>query len=382
MRLRLPWPADGRRSEERDTTPALGTPGGPARWQRARPGAKVGLHRADWQDERWSFLFKDDTAYAPAEADGAGPVPELDLVQGPMMKPPVWTWEIPAYFWLGGMTSGASFVAMACDLAGDHRSARVPRAVSMAAVLPCPVLLILDLGRPLRFLNMLRIFKPRSPMSMGAWCLVAFSATTSASVAADLVLRDRFARATGVVSALLGGYLGSYTGVLLASTAVPVWARSHLFLGPIFVCTGAATGAAACRLALVATGVPSGHPTREALGRVETGAMATELILSQLNELRLGRLADGLEDGRAGRWFNAARWLVRAGLTLRLARARGGPRLHHAASLCYLGAGLCFRFGWMEAGRASARDDEAVARMARARGTAREPDDDVRLTRH
>jgi len=382
MRLRLPWSAGGTRAEERDTTPALGTPGEPGTWRRARPDGKVGFHRADWQDERWSFLYKDDTAYAPAPADGAGPVPELDLVQGPMMKPPVWTWEIPAYFWLGGMTSGASFVAMACDIAGDHRAARVARAVSLAAVAPCPLLLVMDLGRPLRFLNMLRIFKPRSPMSMGAWCLVGFSTTTAASVAADLVMADRAARATGVLSALLGGYLGSYTGVLLASTAVPVWARSHLFLGPIFVCTGAATGAAASRLALVAAGWPTGHPTREALGRVETGAMATELILSQVNELRLGRLAEGLEHGKPGRWFNAAKWLVRVGLTLRLVRARGGPKVHHAASLCYLGAGLCFRYGWVEAGRASARDDEAVARMARQRATAGEPDADVRLTHH
>ena len=70
------------------------------------------------------------------------------------------------------------------------------------------------------------------------------------------------------------------------------------------------------------------------------------------------------------------------GLTLRLARTRGGPKVHHAASLCYLAAGLCFRYGWVEAGRASARDDEAVARMARQRATAGEPDHDVRLTHH
>jgi len=365
-------------------TPALGTPGGPGSWERAHPGAKVGLHRDAWQDEHWSLLFKDgDTQYATAEADGSGPVPELDLVQGPMMKPPVWTWEVPLYFWLGGLASGAAFVATACDAAGDRTAARVSRAVSLAAVLPCPVLLILDLGRPMRFLNMLRIFKPRSPMSMGAWCLVGFSTTTAVSVGADLVAKDRFARATGVLSALLGGYLGSYTGVLLSSTAVPAWARSHLFLGPIFVCTGAASGAAACRLALSATGVPEGHPTREALAHVEMGAMATELVLSQINEARIGDLAEPLEHGRPGRLFAAAKWLVRGGIAMQMARGRANrPVFGHAASLCYLAAGLCFRYGWVEGGKASARDDEAVARMSRGRATAAEPDAAVRLTHH
>jgi formate-dependent nitrite reductase membrane component NrfD len=273
-------------------------------------------------------------------------------------------------------------VALACDLSSDHRSARVARAVSLAAILPCPPLLIADLGRPLRFLHMLRVFKPRSPMSMGAWALSAFSAGTAAAVAADLVMRDRAARRLGVLNALIGGYFGSYTGVLLASTAVPVWARSHLFLGPIFVSTGAATGAAACRLALVATGVPAGDPTRDGLARIETGAIATELILSQVNELRLGDLSDALERGTAGRWFSAAKWLVRLGLTLRLARRRGGARVHHVASVSYMAAALCFRYAWVTAGRASAGDDAAVARMARARATTREPDAAPRLTHH
>jgi hypothetical protein len=229
---------------------------------------------------------------------------------------------------------------------------------------------------------MMRIFKPRSPMSMGAWCLVAFSGGTAAAVVADLAVQDRAARAIGALNAVLGGYLGSYTGVLLASTAVPVWARSHLFLGPIFICTGAASGAAATRLALVRLGVPTGHPTREALGRVETGAMASELILSQINELRLGSLSHALEEGRPGRWFKTAKWLVRTGLTLRLARRRGGARVHHVASVCYLAASICFRYGWVEAGKVSARNDEDVARMARARATAAEPDAAVRITHH
>jgi hypothetical protein len=361
----------------RGFAPAVGKPGEPAPWRPADPAASVALHLGEWRDGRWSYLYGDDTRYAAPEADRdaiaaaarrarRGDPP--DTVQGPVMKPPVWTWEVPAYFWFGGIAAGSSFVALACDLAGDRRSAAVARKVAVAALVPCPPLLIMDLGRPERFHHMLRIVKPRSPMSMGAWCLSVFGALGSGAVAADLLGRRRAARALGAANAVVGGYLGSYTGVLLAATAVPLWARSRLFLGPIFVATATATGAAATRLALVGAGLPAGHPTRVALGRVETGAMAAELALSTINERRLGRLGESLRHGRGGALFKAGKWGVRAGLALRVARRRGGgPGLHHAASLLYLAAGLAFRFAWVEAGKHSARDDEAVARMARTR---------------
>src|SRR5829696_6544762 len=201
------------------------------------------------------------------------------------------------------MAAGSSFVALACDLGGDEDSAALARKVALAALMPSPPLLIMDLGRPERFYNMLRIFKPRSPMSMGAWALSAFGGLASSAVAADLLGRRRVAKLLGGANAVVGGYLGSYTGVLLASTAVPVWSRSRMFLGPIFVSTATATGAAATRLALVATGLPVGHPTRRALGHVETGAMAAELLLSIVNERKLGPLASGLEEGRPGKLF-------------------------------------------------------------------------------
>jgi hypothetical protein len=142
-----------------------------------------------------------------------------------------------------------------------------------------------------------------------------------------------------------------------------------VFLGPIFVCTAAATGAAATRLALVAAGLPAGHPTRAALGHIEAGAMGAELVLSSLNERRLGRAGLSLERGTPGRLFRAAKWGVRVGLGLRLVRGPLGPPAHHLASGCHLGAGLAFRYAWVDAGRLSAGDDEAVARMARGRVT-------------
>lgn len=361
-------------AQERDMTPAIGTRGGPGSYRRGVEGAAVALARRAWADARWSFLYRCDTSYADQEPR-SGEVAEAsrrmrtrdlpEVVQGPMVKAPVWTWEVPLYFWFGGIASGSAFSALACDLAGDTRSAATLRKVAVAAVVPCPPLLVADLGRPERFLNMLRIFKPRSPMSMGAWSLTAFGNLAAGAVAADLLARPRAARALGAGAALVGTYLGSYTGVLLATTTVPVWARSRTFLGPIFVATATATGASACRLTLAATGVAHGHPTRRALGAVEIGAMSTELALSAVNERRLGALASGLEHAAPGRLFRAAKLAARAGLALRLLRRALGPASEHLTSVLFLAAGLAFRYAWVAAGGPSARDDEAVARMAR-----------------
>jgi formate-dependent nitrite reductase membrane component NrfD len=375
-------------SDERDMTPAVGKGGGPAPWRRAAADAAVGLHRRGWADARWSSIFRRDTDYvgdAPADPErvaeanrrGRGGEPP-EIVQGPMMKAPVWTWEVPLYFWFGGMAAGASFVGLACDISGDERSARIARKVAVGALLPSPPLLIMDLGRSGRFYNMLRVFKPRSPMSMGSWCLSLFGALGSAAVGADLLGRPRAARALGGANAVVGGYLGSYTGVLLASTAVPVWSRSKWLLGPIFVSTATLTGAAATRLVLVADGAGRDHPTRLALVQVESGAMAAELLLSEINHHHLGRLGTVLEDGAGARWFQGAKWLARTGLGLRLARRRGiGPWAENVASVAFMGAALCFRFAWVRAGRSSARDDEAVALNHRGLATRGEPDHEL-----
>jgi formate-dependent nitrite reductase membrane component NrfD len=375
------WTAD-HDSKTRDTTPALGTRGEPGSWERAVPDAGVTLARPAWGDAGWSYLFGHDTSYAEPEADPADVAAanrrmrgdsEPEPVFGPVIHAPVWTWEVPLYFWFGGVASGASFVALAADLAGDAASARVARRVALGTVLPAPALLIADLGRPARFLNMLRIFKPRSPMNVGAWCLTAFSAVGAGAVAADLFGARRTGRALGAAQAMFGSYLGSYTGVLLATTAVPVWARSRVFLGPIFVSTATATGAGATRLTLAALGQPEDHPTHVALSRIEAGAILAELTLSTLNERRLGRAGDALSQGTPGGFMRAAKTLVGAGLALSLL-ARGRPRrpAQNLASVLYLAGGLAFRFAWVEGGKASGRDDEAVALMARGRVTADE----------
>ncbi|HTP22792.1 MAG TPA: NrfD/PsrC family molybdoenzyme membrane anchor subunit [Solirubrobacteraceae bacterium] len=366
--------------EREDVQPALGTRGEPASWTPAEPGAPVALARPDFGDARWSYLYKErDTGYADAEP-APGQVAEANRrmrgapvsdIRGPFIHAPLWGWEVATYFWLGGTASGSAFVALACDAAGDHRSAAIARKVALGAVAPAPALLIADLGRPERFLNMTRIFKTRSPMNTGAWCLVAFSGSGALAVGCDLIGRPKPGRAFGALTAALGTYLGSYTGVLLACTSVPLWSGSRTILGPAFVATATATGAAATRLVLVASGLPHGHPTRRALGAIETASMLTELSISALGERRLGDAAEPLGRGRPGLCFRTAKSLVALGISLRLLARRTGSREHELASFVYLAAGLLFRFAWVYAGQDSASDDEVVAEVARGDHEAR-----------
>ena len=144
-------------------------------------------------------------------------------------------------------------------------------------------------------------------------------------------------------------------------------AQPRLFLGPIFVCTATATGAAATRLALAA----DGHAARASDARarsatLETGAMAAELALSAVNDRRLGTPRRALEDGRPGRLLKAARALTAAGLAVRLAPRPGAPAAaDHLPSAVFLAAALAYRLGWVAAGRPSALDHEVVAQLAR-----------------
>ena len=358
--------------------PALGTRGGPASWS-AADDATVALARGDFADSRWSFLYSpDETAYAAVEPEPgevaaanrrmrAAPMPGL---RGPFLKAPVWTWEVPVYFWAGGVASGAAFVAAACDAAGDTDAAVIARRVALAAVAPCPVLLVADLGRPERFLNMLRIVKPRSPMNTGAWCLAGFSGAAALSVAADLLGMPRSARIAGAATALFGTYLGSYTGVLLSCTAVPVWARSRALLGPMFVSTSAMTGAAATRMALIAGGGTQASGTERALQAIEHVSLVAHVALSSANHRRLGLAGEALDTGRHGLMLRSAERALLAGvlakITVRVLRRDTARQVvDAAASLTYLVAGLAVRIAWIEAGKTSARHDEAAAAQGR-----------------
>jgi formate-dependent nitrite reductase membrane component NrfD len=185
--------------------------------------------------------------------------------------PPEWTWYILLYFFFAGLSGGSYVIATLFRLRGDRSdepAARLGYYVSFAALLPCPVMLILDLRQPLRFWHMLWNttpdaagfnFKYWSPMSVGSWALLVFGAFATVSFVETLVrdqklrlslarwlaslLEDTFGKVVTVVGAVLGLFVAGYTGVLLAVSNQPVWSDTWT-LGGLFLASGLSGSAA------------------------------------------------------------------------------------------------------------------------------------------
>lgn len=274
-----------------------------------------------------------------------------------VVKPPVWTWEVPLYFFVGG-AAGMSSVIAACALA-THSSLMLTRAalwLAAGGALVSPFLLVSDLGRPRRFLSMLRVFKPRSPMSVGVWTLVVFGFLSVASAlcfesfrwvefVSPRTLSDLLF-ALALSAATTGALLASYTGVLLGATAVPAWNHHRVLLPFHFV--AAALGAAAGALELI------GFSARS-LGVLGFGAAAAETLLLILLELgRHGAADRAVHRGAPAVWLRVSGAL--AGPIALAVRAAGSARI---AALCFVLGALVSRFAWVAAGRASALDPEA-----------------------
>ena len=208
----------------------------------------------------------------------------------PVLKAPVWRWEIIWYFFFGGLAAGSYIIASIASLFGSREDRAVVRTgyyLSLLALLLCPPLLIKDLGRPDRFLHMLRMFKVKSPMSMGTWSVVAFSlfsGITAVIQAARDGLLGRWWGARLLASLpqklialpgiAAGFFLGSYTGVLLTATSVPLWSRSKL-LGGIFLTSAISTSSALISFVLRLTNAPLSALHK--LERLEWTAMLIEL---------------------------------------------------------------------------------------------------------
>jgi formate-dependent nitrite reductase membrane component NrfD len=299
----------------------------------------------------------------------------------PAIHKPHWKWLVINYFFFGGISSASYIIAAFAGLSkGDeHRAiSRAAHYVSFAALLPCPILLILDLGRPERFLNMVRHFNPRSPMSLGTWGLVTFSLFSGSSAAARMAqdglfgreIADRADRAPsgslGAAGALPAFFVGGYTGVLLGATAVPIWGKSANLLGPLFLSSAVSSASAATLLALVAS--RADEKALDRIEEIERFAILSEAVLMAAASIHLGETARPLREEHLGRIVKYG--VIGAGIvapiTLQLLnRKRNFRRLTVAGSVLGLAGGFALRYAVVMAGDASADDPQATFDFAR-----------------
>ncbi len=316
----------------------------------------------------------------------------------PIINPPVWEErEIAGYLFTGGLAGASSILAAGADLTGRPTLARGSRVMATGAISISLLALIKDLGRPQRFLNMLRVFKPTSPMSVGVWILFFYGPLAGVAGASDVLGRaPRTGRAAGLAAAGLGSAVATYTAALISNTAVPAWHEGRREM-PILFAGSAASAAAGWGLIVAPT--EESEPARRLaiLGAlVELGA---EQALSQ----RLGMIAEALDEGEAGRRMRIAKALTVAGLVgaaasgvgadapgsagRGVARRPGGivprrgasnpARARRALAIvsgAALLAGSAFtRFGIFAGGMASARDPKYTVEPQRARLEANRP---------
>jgi hypothetical protein len=269
----------------------------------------------------------------------------------PLLKSPVWTWEVPGYFFAGGTAGVAALIAAAGAFTGaDATLVRDARWVAAAGALLSPLLLISDLGRPGRFLNMMRVFKSRSPMSVGAWTLMLFAPAVLlpiflSAIGVDTGVARWIIGAADLVAALTGLVLATYTGVLISVSAIPVW-TAHARLLPWHF--GASSlGAAASIVELC------GHRAAS-LNAVALFAAGLETAIGFELERRRESPTSPLAPGRAGALVRSA--AVLSGPLALVLRLSGGYWIpgRPLAGVCAIVGSLVTRFGWIEAGRRSA----------------------------
>src|SRR3954471_12402018 len=268
----------------------------------------------------------------------------------PVVKPPVWTWEIPTYFFTGGLGGAAATFALAAALTGNRELARRSWLIAFGGLSVSPLLLISDLGKPLRFLNMLRVFKVTSPMSVGSW-LLAIGGFLTAPAAASAFLGRAIpgARPAQFAAGILGLPIATYTAVLVSNTAIPVWSEARWELPLSFAASDAASAGAASTLA---TSPELASPAR----RLAIGGAVVESAVTEVMDRRLGELGEPYREGAAGRLAKAAKGLTVVGAVLIAAGARCSRPVVAAGAVALLAGSVCERWTVFKAGFASAED--------------------------
>lgn len=278
----------------------------------------------------------------------------------PLLKQPPWTWQIPLYFFVGGAAGSAAVIgATARWIGADRELARDCRYIAAAGSAASTVLLISDLGRPQRFLNMMRVCKLQSPMSVGAWTLALFATFSGASALAEMLYRrshfSPFATLADLaegISALAGLPFSNYTGVLIGATVIPVWNENAATLPLHFGMSGLNSAVAILEL--------RGHDHR-ALNLLGTGAAVIETAEGIHLETTGKPALEPLKSGVSGLVTRVGSLLsgpipLALRLTAAFARKSTAIKLRRAAAVSSIAGSLLTRIGWVRAGHVSAKD--------------------------
>ncbi len=278
----------------------------------------------------------------------------------PVVKASPWEADIPAYLFLGGVAAGSSLLAAGAELTGRSTLRRTGRLGAMVGISLSFGALVHDLGRPERFVNMLRVAKYTSPMSVGTWILTGYGPLAGLAGAVEIAgwfpklpapigrLAALAGRPAGLGAAILAPAIASYTAVLLADTATPSWHEGYRELPFVFAGSAAA---AAGGLGLVGASLRDSGPAR----RLAVGGAVLDLLAEGLREPSMGLAAEPLHQGTAGRLMRASKVLTAAGAVAAAAGHRSRT-VSALAGLALLAGWACTRFGIFQAGQASARD--------------------------
>jgi hypothetical protein len=279
----------------------------------------------------------------------------------PILKEPVWQPEIPWYFFAGGLAGAASILGLVARAGGNEPLAKAGLYLSAAGDAVSPALLISDLGRPERFLNMLRVFKVTSPMSVGSWILAASG--TATTVATGLELLDRAPRLkvlSETVSAVLGAPLAVYTATLVSDTAIPVWHEARRELPFVF---GASSAASAGAAAAAVVAPEHAGPAR----RLAVGGVAVRNAAMLAMETRLGLIGEPYREGEAGKYNAIAKVCTVAGAALLGTAAKRSRLAAVVGGGLVLAGEAALRWSIFKAGFQSARDPKYVVEPQRER---------------
>ena len=279
----------------------------------------------------------------------------------PVIKEPVWkNPDVPAYLFLGGLAGASSVLAAGAQLSRHHELARVAKTSALGAISLSAVALINDLGRPARFVNMLRVFKPSSPMSVGSWLLAGYGPVAGAAAVSELTgIAPWAGRGATLGAGVLGPAIATYTAALICDTAVPAWHEGYREMPYVFA--GSAASAAG-GLGLLAVRPAAAAPARD----LAVLGAAVELMAKRRLLARLGELAEPYQTGTPGTILRLAEVLTAGGLA---GAALGGKSRAVSAlsGASLLAASALTRFGVFEAGRASARDPKYTVVAQRRR---------------